>query len=216
MESLTFNSSFMYEYNSKAIDRHIKNRTFSQRSLSESSNTSRPTVIRWIHGEDIYVSKLLRICNHYKIPLGDFIYENGLPVSSVYTNDSSQTEALQNLPKDQSSNVAEIMRYEEQMKRLKEEYESKISRMEKDFLERIGDVREASAEKWAKKNVEAVQAERKTLETKYEQRLKEQSDEIMKLREENAVLKSQLKTPSAKPYVAPDMLSESDSRNKAL
>lgn len=198
----------MYEYNHKAFDRHIKDKTFSQRSLSESTNTSRPTIIRWIHGEDIYISKLLRICNSYKIPLGDFIKENGIPVSAFFTDNKNQTETLQSTSVEQSANVAEIMKYEEQMRVLKIEYEGKLNRMEKEFLERIGDIKEASAEKWAKKSMEAVQSERKSLETKYERKIKEQSDEIIRLREENAVLKSQLKAPPIRTYQSPDMLSE--------
>lgn len=202
----------MYEYNPKAFDRHIKDKTFSQREISEETNTSRPTITRWIHGEDIYISKLLKICNCFKVPLGDFIRENGIPVSAFYTDDTGQTEKIQSDSVEQSSNVAEIMKYEEQIKRLKAEYEEKINRMEKTYLERIGDIREASAEKWAKKNMEALQTERKSIESKYERKLKEQSEEIIKLREENAVLKSQLQKPAIKTYQTPDMLSDGSSQ----
>lgn len=206
----------MYEYNHKSLTRHIKNKTFSQRTLSESTNTSRPTVIRWVHGEDIYISKLLKICNEFKIPLGDFITENGMPVSPLYTDDKDHTEALKSLPSEKSINVAEVMKYEEQMKAIKEEYENKINQMEKDFLERIGDIREAAAEKWAKKNMESLQQERKSIETKYEKRLKEQSDEIIRLREEVAVLRNQLKSPSPRKYATSDVLSEQDSHGTSL
>lgn len=201
----------MYEYNPKAFDRHIKDKTFSQREISEETNTSRPTITRWIHGEDIYISKLLKICNYFKVPLGDFIRENGIPVSAFYTDDAEQSEKGQSDLG--SSNVAEIMRYEEQIKRLKAEYEQKLNRMEKTYLEKIGDIREASAEKWAKKNMEALQTERKSIESKYEKKLREQSEEIIKLREENAVLKSQLQKPSVKTYQTPDMLSDSDTQS---
>lgn len=98
------------------------------------------------------------------------------------------------------------------MESLKKQYEDKMNSMEKDFLTRIGDVREAAAEKWAKKNAESLQAERKSLETKYEKRLKDQNDEIMRLREENAVLRSQVKTGFTRTYPTPDVLSEHDTR----
>lgn len=200
----------MYEYNPKSIVRHIKNKSFSQRSLSESTNTSRPTVIRWVHGEDIYVSKLLKICNEFRIPLGDFILENGLPVSPLYTDDKNHTEALKNLPPENSINVSEVMKYEDQIRKIKEEYEDKIVRMEKEFLERIGDIRESSAEKWAKKNLEAVQAERLSIESKYEQRLKEQNDEIIRLREEVAILKSRINRCYPDNYINTETLSEQE------
>ena len=157
-------------------------------------------------------SKLLQICNYYQIPLGDFIRENGVPVSAVYTDDKNRTENIQSISAETASNVAEIMKYEEQMENLKKQYEDKMNSMEKDFLTRIGDVREAAAEKWAKKNAESLQAERKSLETKYEKRLKEQNDEIIRLREENAVLRSQVKTGFTRTYPAPDVLSEHDTR----
>lgn len=206
----------MYEYNPKAFDRHIKDKTFSQRSLSESTNTSRPTIIRWIHGEDIYVSKLLRICNSFKIPLGDFIRENDIPISTFFTDSKEQTETLHTSSKEQSVNVAEIMKYEEQMKKIKDEYEDRINRIEKDFLERIGDVREASAEKWAKKNMEALQSERKALESKYERKLKDQSEEIIRLREENAVLKSKLSGNYLRTHIPSDRLSEDNPHDAKL
>lgn len=203
----------MYEYNPKGFEKHIEKKTFSKRSLADVTKASIPTVLGWTNeGRDLYLSKLLQICNHYQIPLGDFIRENGVPVSAVYTDDRSRTEIIRNISAETANDVAEIMRYEEQMESLKKQYEDKMNSMEKDFLTRIGDVREAAAEKWAKKNAESLQAERKSLETKYEKRLKEQNDEIMRLREENAVLRSQVKTGFTRTYPTPDVLSEHDTR----
>lgn len=201
----------MYEYNPQGIAKHVRNKTFSQRQLTDLTKVSMPTVIRWVKGEDLHISKLIKICNQFKIPLGDFITENGEPVSSIFTNDPSQTRAIHNLPPGESSGLVEVMKYEEQIKKIKLDFEDKIYRMEREFLERMGDVREASAEKWSKKNMEAIQAERKQLETKYEKRLKEQNDEIIRLREENAVLRSQVKAKTAKTYAPAEILSEQDS-----
>lgn len=200
----------MYTYNKKGLSDHLNKKTFSQRSLETVTNSSLLTIGRWARGEDIYISKLLKICNHYKIPLGDFIRENDYTVSSVFTNNPQQTEAIRSLTPEQNANVAEIMKYEEQMKGMKEDYENRISKMEKDFLERIGDVRESAAERWTKKNAEALMNERRSLEDKYDEKMNELREEVIKLREENAVLKFQLDKSKSKRYVATDVLSEQD------
>ena len=198
----------MYEYNKEAISKLIEKKVFSQRSLSETINVARPTILRWINGKDLHVTNMLKICNTYKIPLGEFISENGIPVSPVYTDNPAHTEAMKESSPEQTSNVAEIMRYEEQIESIKRECDNRLNRMEKDFLERIGDIREAAAEKWAKKNAEALMNERRILEAKYEGRIKEQNEEIIRLREELATIKARLGQGMMKVYENAEILCE--------
>lgn len=171
----------MMIYNENKLRMYRDKRTFSLRDLAKVTKSSIPTIIKWMKGEDIYVSKLISICNYYQLPINEFITDDNITTSS-----KSEKESIE------STNVAEIMKYEELIKNIKEEYECRLRNIEKDYLERISNIKESTAEKWTKKMSESLASERKRLESKYEQKLEEKTEEIIKLRIEIALLKENL------------------------
>ena len=177
----------MYKYNDKAFRRKTEKRELSQREISRVAGSSLPTVGKWVNGEDISVNKLLAICNHFRVPLGDFIEENGLPVSSVFTDGQNNPYSSDFEQKENA--IAETMKYEKQMKELKEMHQTALHALEREYLNRIADIREASAEKWAKKLADAVNDERR----RADKNLREKDEEIIRLKAELIALRQKNK-----------------------
>lgn len=213
----------MYSYNDKALKNKVRDKEFSKRKLCEKTNSSMPTVMQWVEGGDLYVSKLLKICNAFRIPLSEFIVE---------TPDGPDKKTSGLLPvQDYSAGAGRAMAYEEQIRQLKLEHREKLHEQERMYLNRIAEAKETATDRMFGRLCDAVEQERKRLVNEFKEEklalmeqqerirsdfdrlLNEKNDEIVRLKAELLALKSPAATPR---YKRNDILSETDASHSIL
>lgn len=133
-----------YEYDKHKLTEIMAEKNVLKFHLQKHFNyTNGTTIDRWVNGEDIYLSKLLELCNYMEISPMEFILIDGKPLSQI--NMTELPDELDLPSKKEYYTVAEMfdlkMQCNEQVFSLKEQYITELAdqkvKLAQEFQEQI-------------------------------------------------------------------------------
>lgn len=174
-----------YSYNKKKFKELVESGIVTKTALRRiCGGNNYSTINRWIGGEDIYIEKLLSICNAFNFDLNDFLIITGKNINRISSN--KETDNTQ-----PNMDSATIIEYERRITSIRLDAQKEL------FKEREGKIKElATLEiKLHKEAIAEIEAERARLkkdyksemdqvESDFKKQLKEKDIEICELKKQ--------------------------------
>ncbi|MDD3037953.1 hypothetical protein [Bacteroides sp.] len=176
-----------YSYNKEKFKELIESGVVTKTSLRRiCGGNNYSTINRWIEGEDIYIERLLSVCNEFNLDLADFIITTSGSTKLLFKNKEPNTTQL-------NIDTSTIIEYERKIAALQVETQKELSR------ERETKIKELAALelKLHKEAMAEIETERSNLKNEYNQekkqieadlnnQLKEKNQEIFELKKQLA------------------------------
>lgn len=195
-----------YSYNKERFKELIESGMVTKTALRRiCGGNNYSTITRWMEGEDIYIGKLLSICNEFNLDLTDFI--------------TTTNESVNQVPKNKEPNVPQlnidssvIIEYERKMAALQVETQKEISRERETKIKEL-----ASLElKLNKATMFEIEEERSKLKTEYKQEINQIQTDFKNLLKEKDQEISELKKQLTDSHLAYKKLELENFANEAM
>lgn len=167
-----------YSYNNKKFKELIESGTVTKTTLRRiCGGNNYSTINRWIEGEDIYIKKLLSICNEFNLDLNDFLVITGKNTNRISSNKETDTtqpnidsatiieyerkiasirfDAQKELFKERENKIKELATLEIKLhKEAIAEIETERARLKKDYKSEINQVESDFKKQLKEKDIE--------------------------------------------------------------